>query len=469
MAIERQLSAIQPWPTLALTLLAAVAALSGCGEPETAKPGVQPSGSGTATAVEDSDGSGAVRPAAGFWLAELKSPGGTLPFGLILEDDGTNINGTLVNGPEKIAIPETNYEDGELTLFFPHYDSRIVAQVSEDGTEFTGDWSKRRSVESWTNMTFAARRAGDDTPPNTSSESMGEMERYLGRWSVRFAQSKDPAVAVLQKAEDGRPWGTFLTTTGDYRFLSAQIVDGGRPQTGGDAGNSAAEIDAPPMLRMSVFDGAHAFLFLARLSEAGEIEGDFWSSDTWRETWTATRDDSASLPNGFQQTKWDASISLADLVFPDLEGNRVSLADEKFAGKARIVEVFGTWCPNCHDAAAYLGELDAKYGPRGLSIVGVAFEHTGDFQRDVQQVKRYIDRHKVGYPVLLAGLSDKTQATKAFSALDRIRSYPTTIFMHANGRVRAVYSGFSGPATGEEYTALRDEFEALIEELLNEE
>ncbi len=116
----------------------------------------------------------------------------------------------------------------------------------------------------------------------------------------------------------------------------------------------------------------------------------------------------------------------------------------------------------------YLVELHGKYKDRGLSIVGLAFEHTGNFERDARQVRRFAKRYGVEYPLLVAGLSDKKAASKAFPLLDRVRSYPTTIFLHADGRVRAVHTGYAGPATGLANYELRAKFESLIEELLAE-
>ena len=136
------------------------------------------------------------------------------------------------------------------------------------------------------------------------------------------------------------------------------------------------------------------------------------------------------------------------------------------AGTVRIVEVFGSWCPNCHDAAAYTVELDRRYGPRGLRILGLAFELTGMFQRDVRQVRKFVERHEVKYPILIAGLSDKEEASKSLPVLDRVRAYPTMILLGPDGGVRAVYTGFSGPATGEAHRAFRKRFEALIEKAL---
>jgi hypothetical protein len=66
----------------------------------------------------------------------------------------------------------------------------------------------------------------------------------------------------------------------------------------------------------------------------------------------------------------------------------------------------------------------------------------------------------------VAGLDSKQKATESFGALDKIRAFPTTIFLHGDGRVRAVHTGFSGPATGQAFLDQRAEWEAIVEELL---
>ena len=78
-------------------------------------------------------------------------------------------------------------------------------------------------------------------------------------------------------------------------------------------------------------------------------------------------------------------------------------------------------------------------------------------------------RHKIEYPLLIAGLSDKKAATRSLPILDRVRAFPTTIFLHRSGRIRAIHTGFTGPATGGAYRKLQHEFESIIEELLEEE
>ncbi|MEM7164389.1 MAG: TlpA disulfide reductase family protein [Planctomycetota bacterium] len=379
---------------------------------------------------------------AGRWQAHLVSPGGPLEFGLDINADGSS---ALWNGSERIVVPATTVAAATVVFDLPHYDARIVARMDGAG-RLTGSWKKRIGEAQWAQLPFAATH--EDRAEAPARARTAAADRFTGRWRVRFSSNDDPAVGIFSVDDSGAVEGTFMTTTGDYRFLAGQVEDG--------------------TLRLSCFDGAHAFLFKAIANEDGTLSGDFWSRDVWHETWTAERDAAVELPDAFGQTSWSEAVALSDLSFPDLAGHPTSLADPKFAGKARVLQIFGSWCPNCHDAALYLGELHRRYSSRGLSIVGLAFEVTDDFARNVAIVQRYIERHDTPYPVLIAGPSDKAAATEALRALDRVRSYPTTVFLHSDGRIRAIHTGFTGPATGAAYDALRREFEGIIEELLAE-
>ena len=88
--------------------------------------------------------------------------------------------------------------------------------------------------------------------------------------------------------------------------------------------------------------------------------------------------------------------------------------------------------------------------------------------RDAEQVRRFRERWKLEYPLFVGGLSDKAAASKAFPLLDKVRAYPTTLFVRRDGSVLAVHQGYSGPATGPAHEKLRMEFERSIERLLTE-
>lgn len=384
--------------------------------------------------------------AEGRWRAWLDTPGGPLPFGLELARDGDDWTAVVLNGDERIAVPSVVPTADGLALDIPHYDSRIDATAAGDGRFLEGTWTKRRGADRVARLGFHAV-AG--RVPRFVDGRAAPGEPLTGRWRVRFGTSDEDAVGEFDVAPDGTAHGTFLTTTGDYRFLAGR-QDGDR-------------------LRLSCFDGAHAFLFDATRDEDGALVGDFWSGAHWHDTWTAARDPDVSLPDAFAQTRWvGGPTSLGDVAFPDLDGELRALDDPAFAGRARVLHVFGSWCPNCHDASAEIVRLAETYGDRGLSVLGLAFELTGDLERDARQVRRYAEAHGVTYPILVAGLSDKSAATASLGLLDRVRSYPTTIFLHGDGRVHSIHSGFSGPATGARYDELRRRYTEIVEELLAE-
>lgn len=390
------------------------------------------------------------RTEAGTWRAWLEAPGGELPFGLVLEprEQAPGWRAVVRNGPEAIAVPTVAWDGETLLLGFDHYDSRIRASRGPGGA-LHGTWEKHLGPGRSARMAFHATPcAADDAARFLPLAASAPPADLSGRWSVAFESDPLPAVAVFEQT-GGVLSGTFLTATGDYRTLAGDVTG--------------------ERLRLSVFDGAHAFLFHASLDAEGRLEGDFWSRDSWHETWSARRDAAAALPDPFAQTTWDEGVSLAELVVPDLSGTLRSLGAPEYAGRAIVLQLFGSWCPNCHDEGAYLAELDRRYRERGLSILGLAFELDGDLERDAAQVRRYAERHGCEYPFFVVGSAEsKAVASQAFPAIDRLRSYPTTVFLHGDGRVRAVHSGFAGPATGPEHQALRREFEGLIEELLAE-
>lgn len=381
-------------------------------------------------------------PLAPAYRASLQSPGGALEFGLRFEGEGPTLAARVTNGPESISIPVVSRRDDALTLSFDYYDSVIEATLSADGRSIEGAWKKRRSLDDWSVMVF--RAVADDQP--RPAEAFENREGPLvGRWRAAFAGEEDEAVAVITSGGPSTALGTFLTTTGDYRFL---------------AGSTAEQ-----SLTLSCFDGAHAFLFKAALQPDGTLKGDFWSGASFHTTWTARRDEQAALPDPFGLTTFTGSASALDaLSYPDATGTPRSM--KEFAGSPRVIEIFGTWCPNCRDATELMVELERAYGPRGLRVVGLAFELTGDPRRDREQVALYAERHEVRHPILIGGTRDKSLAAKAFPVLDKLRAYPTFIFIDGSNTVRGVYTGFSGPATGEEHERLRRAFIERIESML---
>ncbi len=387
------------------------------------------------------------------YRVELETPGGPLPFRLHYfkrDNKGdwiANIDNwqLMMDETEQIPVEMIGSASDHFEIRFPHYDSFLSFEPGTDEADLVGEWVKFRGDGSRAILNARAFRPVKEL--FDPIEDVGQPAAFTGQWSVDFESSDELAIGTFTVDENQLATGTFLTTTGDYRYLAGR-VDG-------------------DLMRLSTFDGAHAFLFHARMQDDGTIEGDFWSGNWWHETWTAVRDDNATLPDAFEQSVITDEQALADAVFKDLEGVPTRVLDvlDESNAKARVIEIFGSWCPNCSDAGRELVSLKEHYGD-DLAIVGLAFELTEDFDRSVTQVKRHHAHIGSDWPILIAGLNDKDKATQTLGFLDQVHSYPTLVFLNKNNEVQAVYSGFSGPATGDAYKAQRERFETLIESMI---
>ena len=193
----------------------------------------------------------------------------------------------------------------------------------------------------------------------------------------------------------------------------------------------------------------------------------YHSGPTYRETWTAQFNPSAALPDPAKLTfvKPGQTFTFA---FPDAMGKTVSLADPRFKGKVTVVQILGSWCPNCMDETRFLAPWYARNKDRGVEVVGLAFEKTASMAESGPKLQRMADRFKIQYPILLAGTNDKAEAARALPALSRVAAFPTTIFIDKRGTVRHIHTGFSGPGTGVYYDQYVSEFNALIDKLAGE-
>ena len=200
----------------------------------------------------------------------------------------------------------------------------------------------------------------------------------------------------------------------------------------------------------------------------GEIEGTFWSSLTSRERFLARRDDAATLDANEVVTAMRAEAKALDFTFPDVAGQPVSLRDPRFAGKVVVVTLGGSWCPNCHDEAAFFAPYYLQNRDRGLEVIALMFEHFGDFPQAADATRRFRQKFGIEYTTLIAGISDKQDAARRLPQLNGVYAFPTTLFLDRGGRVRHIHTGFNGPATGAHYERLLEDFDALIEQLLAE-
>jgi len=273
-------------------------------------------------------------------------------------------------------------------------------------------------------------------------------KRLRGRWDATYLHDWGTSRRVFE-FRDGRAGleGTIISNTGDYGHFAG-----------------IAEADS---FSIAHFDGSFVYLLTGKL-DGDTLRGIFHAGPRTQTPWTAVRS------TGAPHLKSPTEVTGADTTGPfrfdfvDLNGQRVRSDDARFRDKVVLVDIFGSWCPTCHDAAPELLRLYQRYRPRGLEMVGLAYEVTGDSAIDGRQVRRYRDKFGITFPLLLAGVNDTDAAAATLPQLRGFTSFPTTLFLGRDGRIRRVHAGFYGPATGAQHRRLLREFEREIEKLLEE-
>jgi thiol-disulfide isomerase/thioredoxin len=151
--------------------------------------------------------------------------------------------------------------------------------------------------------------------------------------------------------------------------------------------------------------------------------------------------------------------------FPNLKGEVESISDPKFKGKVLLVNIAGSWCPNCHDETPFLVALYKKYKAKGFEIVGLSFEEE-EQRPDFVRLKAFNENYGIDYTVLIPGNPD--QLNEKVPQAVNLDAFPTSFFVGRDGRVRAVHAGFPSPGSGEFYKDAEKEVTALVEKLLAE-
>jgi thiol-disulfide isomerase/thioredoxin len=381
----------------------------------------------------------------GTYRAVLTLPGGELPFGLELTRESRMPVAYLINGPERVRVSDVKLKGSRVEMRMPAFGNRLDAERVRGGLKGEVVLVKRDGKEQ--RIPFAAELGSTH---RFFEEPTSDNADVSGRWAVTFIEpdgKRKPAVAEFQQSYH-EVTGTFLLNTGDHRYLAGEMRD--------------------DELYLSAFEGSHAFLYHAKVASDGGLEGKFWSGLAWVEDWSAQRDESAALPDADTITRIQDDTWSFGFTFPDHTGRQVALADERFRRKVVVVMLAGSWCPNCHDETAFLAPFYREFRDRGVEAVALMFEHFGDFERAAAAVSEYRSKFNIEFPTLIAGISDKDDASTRLPQLSGVVAFPTTLFIDRLGKVRRIHTGFSGPATGVHHEQLIASFRTTVESLLAE-
>jgi thiol-disulfide isomerase/thioredoxin len=377
----------------------------------------------------------------GSWRATIQIQGRELPFGLEVRNMESGIPIVEIrNATERIPLDVIRITGDSLRLMFPTFDTGINAAIK--GDSLVGEYV----VYSANNYRLPFRAAAGQNHRFVHRQLV--TQDFSGTYDVLFFNDKNTVQAMAVFEQNGNSAsGTFLTPTGDYRFLEGN-VDG-------------------DTLWLSGIDGDHLFIFNA-VRSGDTLRGRHWLGRSRNRAWQAVRNLEAKPPSSEKLTYLKEGFDRLDFTFPDPDSTMISVSDERFKGKVVVVQILGTWCPNCLDETRFLVDWYKENAQRGVEIVGLAYEQKADFNYAAGRVRKMVDRLGVPYPVLIAGTNDTKQASSTLPALNQVIGFPTTIFVDRLGKVAAIHTGFSGPGTGSFYDLEKQKFEEQINALISD-
>ena len=384
----------------------------------------------------------AQNPASGPWRGEIDHLGGKLPFNFIVAKNKLDIR--IQNGSEIATLGDSYFRGDSLVVPFDLYDSEIVGSLKNEKS-LIGFWQKKRNGKTLYRIPFQAQAGSAERFLQTKQASV----QVSGKYSADFwsDDSNHSAGVLLLNQKGNQVTGTVLKTSGDYRFLQGNI-----------SGDS---------LLLSYFDGSGLMQFRCKVN-GNQIDGQFYSGLAGKRNFKAIKDDKASLPDLKKLTYLKPGFDRLTFSLPNPAGKTISLQDERYKNKVVIIELMGSWCPNCLDESRFLAPYYKKMKDKGVEVIGLAFEYSPELSISGPKIENFKKRIGVDYEILFAGQPNDETIAQVLPMLHKINGYPTTFILDKSGKVREIHTGFSGPGTGVYYTDWIHEFEQTVQNLLNE-
>ena len=398
----------------------------------------------------------ATQPPEGTWDGAIQTAAGQVNFGVELRPEGKGISAVLVNDTDRQPFTSATWDGAVLSLRLDYYDGTLTAHfVSPEKMEgeYSRETSKGRVHIPLALIPHQKRMPGNPwTGPTLAGDwlfvrpgSTGEDKLTLATFQQVTTATPDGKVPVT---------GTLEPVSGDTGLLHGSVY---------------AEAGGHTHFHLSRFDGIHVLALDGDFQPDGSLKGEI-AGTVSSTPFTAKRskDVASANPNVQAGSLTRVTDSRQPFRFAgvDLSGKTVDQGSAQFKSKPVIVDIFGTWCPNCHDEAPILEQLYRKYQSQGLEIVGLAYEYTDDNARNLRQIGIYRAKYGITFPLLLAGTTDDGQIQKTLPQLVNFGAYPTTIFLDRDGRVHAIHAGFEGPSTGDKYQEVQQRMDQLTREIL---
>ena len=352
----------------------------------------------------------------------------------------TDVQWEIVNGAERIPIEIKWGKDSTFKSSLPLFN-----------TYFEGKKEKGILTGEWVDPT----RTGDYRIPfQIVNNKIREFDTKVHipvhlKYKIVFEDDSVPAIldmAVVR--EEYIVYGTVLTETGDYRYLQGEPFENNR-------------------FYLSAFDGTHLFYLAGQLVD-NKIEGVFMSGKHYMAKFTGEADATFELRKADELTWMKNPKEVLKLKLNSDVKTERSFGEKDWKGKVTLVQIMGTWCPNCTDESRFVKSMYEKYHEQGLEVVPVSFERGTDKQVAFTRINSQAKQMSLPYLVYLGSGADSPQKAAAivFSQLNHVMSFPTLILIGKDGKVKKVWTGFYGPGTGVYYREHTAEIEDVVLRLL---
>lgn len=352
---------------------------------------------------------------------------------LIQKEEDSSL--TIINGKERINLDNFQKKNDSVIYTLHVFDADLVVKFTDNGMQ--GYWRKNY-VDNYI-VPFK-------TLQTVTAESTCNTKEVNGKYEMTLKmEDKERKAMVLLETKGDSVYGTVMTRTGDYRYLHGLLKCN--------------------KFTLNTFNGESAYHFEGEILTENELKGHFYSGKTRHETWTATKNDTFELEDPTKIGSSKIYEGQVKIEAPNMENQLISLEDPRYKDKPVIIQILGTWCPNCMDEAAFLSSWIKDHPDANISILGMAFELKDDFDYAKKRITTFKNRYNLPYEILFAGKKSKEQVQKYFPFLDNVIAYPTTIYLNKNHRVVKIYTGFSGPASGAYYEAFKSSFDQTVQEM----
>lgn len=387
------------------------------------------------------------RMAAGSWRGVLQLNDTTeLPFlfDVSYKDDAIGI--VVHNGPENLEVHAIRQTGDSVSWKMPYFESRFYC-VLNSSKEISGVWLNP-NTEGIKRTPFRAKHGIKTRFEIPASRSTSQ--DFGGNWQVVIQAGKQDSMPARGMFEQNGSLlsGTIISVRGDYRYLEGYAW-----------GNK---------FKLCGFDGGHAFVFAGAITNTDSLTAGFWFGVHNFLKWTGKKNPAYRLPDPKTITFVDDTTMDVRISLYNSQGRAVSLLDDQFRNKVVIIQLMGSWCPICYDETNLLKKLYNTYHSQGLEIIALDYEKNMNPVRARETAERFRKETGVPYDILVAGRNSYALAHATFPQLNNVTAFPTTIYLDKSGKIREIYTGFNGPATGAEHEALVKEIDALVKKLLAE-